>query len=132
MLEKTILPPIGDLFKESWEEFKKNLLNLFLIFLIVVAVSFVVTIGLIMIYFLFGMSALLFNPGNMKNLVSNPLTIIGFILGIVISVVAIVIVGLVSQIATIRLVYNSEKKQPLKELLKTSYPYVWPVFVVSL
>lgn len=131
MKEDNSLPPIASLFKDSWEEFKKSVLNLFLLFLLSVATYVVVALALVMVFFLFGMGALLFSPGGMQSAFTNPLGVIAFSLGIILSVFAIVIITIVFQIASIRLVYNPEKKQSLIQLIKTSYPFVWPVFVVS-
>src|SRR5688572_20511755 len=133
MTEKTSLPPIGDLFRASWETFKKNLLNLFLLFLISLGIYIGIVFVFALILVALGVSTTLLNPQiNPANAIfSNPISVIGFMLTLIVVIVSFITVGLIFQIATFRLIYHSDKKESLMTLIKTSKPYIWPVFVVS-
>ncbi len=132
MNEKKALPSIIVLLKESWSEFTKSLLNLFLLFLLAIPAYIVAGLAVLLIFFIFGLSAFLSNPASgLESLMTNPVAILGIILGIIVAIVLMTFIGLIFQIATIRLVYNPEKKQSLLELVKTSKNYIIPLFVVS-
>lgn len=132
MSEKKPLPPISVLLKDSWSEFTKSLLNLFLLFLLAIPAYLVAGLTVLLIFFIFGLSAFLSNPAaGFESVMTNPVAILGIILGIVTAVVSMTLIGLTFQIATIRLVYHPEKKQSLLNLVKSSKDYIVPLFIVS-
>jgi hypothetical protein len=129
----TSLPPISALFKDSWELFKKSAVPLLILNLINFAAIFVILLVLGLLLFALGLSSLISNPEKgLINMLTNPSSVLGMGLLLVIGVVTMVITGMVFQIAMIRTLFDPDKKHNLKELIQSSLPLVGPLFVVGL
>lgn len=127
------LPPISTLFKDSWELFKKSAVSIILLNLLNFAAIFLILLILGLLLFALGLSSILADPSKgLINLLTNPSSVFGLGVLLVIGVVAMIISGVIFQIAMIRAIYHADHKQNLVELIKSSVPLVGPMVVVGI
>ncbi len=122
------LPPIKDLFEESWNLFKKSLLNLFLLTIFSIAVYFGVIILLGVVFLLFGWITGLFNSlgtSGMNGLFNNgPISILVAILLGLLFIGFSIIFGSAIQIGTILIVGKPEETYKLGQVMRRSFGLV--------
>lgn len=126
------LPPLHDLFTDSWRMFKGSLLNVFLINIIAFGIYIALIIVGVLIALPFGLFSF-FNAMANNKLTPESLSSLG-VLGLIIFVliIAFIIISYVIQAATIMVVANYKNKPKLGKTLRQSFSYVLPLFLVGI
>lgn len=128
------LPPIKELFSQTWSTFLKSLLNLFLLDVLTTLAyifSFLLA-GVIIFFIVFGQGKTL--PQSFSQFLSffKPSLVlpVGITLGGLVAVVGII--SLISTIASILFINNAQTPQPFGKTVRQSFPLIIPLFLTSL
>ncbi len=127
------LPSIDSLFKQSWNIFKASWVKLLLLTLVTWGFFALAAILAAVIIAIFGVSGALFNPRAFQ----NPTALLPFIAGLgvvgLLFLVVIIFVGLLLQIATLKVITSSNPKNlPIFQTLRSSAKLAGPFFVNTL
>lgn len=127
---KTELPPIKQLFTDSWKTFTRSLLNLFILSLVSIVgnVSALLIFGLLLVILGLGsglVKNLIQQPSALSNLPPSVLIFI-IVLGIVFAM-CFMLLNYVFRIATVIVVARSEDHLSIKEIIKLSLKRVLPL-----
>ncbi len=129
------LPPIGDLFNESWKLFQAKWLKLLIFFLIVVGAALgIYLVFAILVMLTLGAGAFLSSgdAGAISETFSEPSVYIPFgIVGLVFVVIALSI-NLAAQAGMILLVADEKTDQSAFSYLKKGLPYIIPLLIVGI
>ncbi len=121
------LPPIGQLFKEAWNTFKRSLLQLILLNILGMAVYFLLAALAFVILVLSGLGSSILQKGLMGLSAITPLSGIIFL---AIGVISLIIAA-AAQICAV-LIVNDKAQTKLVEKFKKSFSYIWPLFLINL
>ena len=132
------LPPIGDLFNESWKLFKAKWLKLLVFFLIVFGISFAVTFIVVSLFigagFALGLGSAVSTSDSSAfiDMFSNPSVFIPFGLFSIVFFGAYIAFTAASQAGMILLLADEKTDQSAFSYLKKGFPYIVPLFVVGM
>lgn len=127
---KDMLSPIQDLFADSWQLFKKGLLNVFLFYLLSFAILILLIVFGAILLGVTGLGAALFT-GSPNTLLQGPGVILFVILAIVF-ILALMAIGFILQIGPILILTNPEHSVDFRALLQKSLHIAWPLFLTQL
>lgn len=122
-------PSVGELFRESWETFKKSLLSLF-IFNIIGLVGILAIVAVIVGIAIFSGLGAAFTAGQSNAALTGGIVLIAAI-AIFVAIVACIVLGLILQVGQI-LIINTQGKIGIGEAIRKGLSLALPVFLVSL
>lgn len=128
-MEKS-LPPIKQLFSDSWNIFTHSILNLLVFSLIGIAAYLVLFIVSFILVLTFGVGTSVFQGGGLSSYSGAALILMSFLA--LVWIIALIIVGFVFQIGLILIVGNYPQKLTIGEIIRKSLGLIWPFIVVSL
>lgn len=130
-------PSIDSLFRESWELFKKSVLNLF-IFNIIVLLFWVALIAVFVVFLTIiggatGLFGAFFQQGFEKVIINYLPSLLGAVLIFTpVFVIAAIIISSIQQAGTIIVLNEADKKISFGDIIKRSFRLVIPLFLVNL
>lgn len=124
------LPPIKQLFSDSWNIFTHSILNLLVFSLIGIAVYGVLLIVGITLVLTLGVGTSVFQVGGLSSLSGAALILIIFLA--LVFLIALIVIGSVFQIGLVLIVGNYPQKLKVGEVIKKSWSLILPFIVVSL
>lgn len=128
-MEKS-LPPIKQLFSDSWNIFTHSILNLLVFSLIGIAAYIVLFVVGFILVLTFGVGTSVFQGGGLSSYSGIALILMSFLA--LVWIIALVIVGFVFQIGLILIVGNYPQKLTIGEIIRKSLGLILPFIVVSL
>ncbi len=131
MEKEKSLPPIGDLLRESWQRFRKNLLNLFLLGVISIGLTLVILLIIVGVALVLGLGAVVtdFSPETLGAIQAPVLVSLGVI--VLLLFVFFVVVFSAMSIAYILIVGSDGEKISLGGTIKKSFGLIIPLLVVN-
>lgn len=124
----SIIPPVGDLIKETWEITKTKWKPFLKVMVIFTGIGIVLAIALFAIFMSLGVASMIAS-GSLLPLVTTPIVLIAFIVWAAFSL----IIGSIASIAMYRLAYGEvDETMPVMDLIKSSTQYVVPVIIAGL
>ena len=132
------LPPIGDLFNESWKLFQAKWLKLLIFFLIIMGISFVVTFVVILLFigvgFALGLGSAISASDSsvLLGMLSSPSVLVPLGIITIVYFGAYIAFTIASQAGMILLIADEKTDQSAFLYLKKGFPYIVPLFVVGI
>jgi hypothetical protein len=124
------LPPIGDLFSDSWELLKLSWKKLLVFNLVMIGISLaLIVVVLIILGLTIGGGVYALMQGHYSPAALGGLGI-GVVAGILVAIIAAITIGALNQAGSILAVNNPATS--IEELLKKSFHLVVPLFLISL
>lgn len=129
------LPPIGQLFSQSWQTFTQSMLSLFLLNVLGIAIYIGLAVAAFLVFILSGAGSFLLKNG-LQGIATTLTTMSGSTITILVVIAAVfgliyLIVGSALQISSILLV-DSQGKTSLGSAFKKSLALIIPLFLVSI
>lgn len=128
-MEKS-LPPIKQLFSDSWNIFTHSILNLLVFSLISIAAYVVLFIVGITLALISGVGTNIFQAVGLSSYHVPALILIIFLF--LVFLIAIIVIGMIMQIGLVLIVGNYPQKLKVGEVIKKSWSLIVPLIVVSI
>lgn len=131
------LPPISQLFKESWYTFTQSLLQLFLLNVIGLVIYLVLAILAGLIFIISGAGSFLLKnglqniPANLPAMFSNSAILTSTAITLILGLIFYIIVSAVLQIASV-IIVDTDGKTPLGNTLRKGLSLIVPLSLVGL
>lgn len=127
------LPPIGQLFRESWSTFTQSVLSLFVLSVVEIAIFIALAVIAVLIFILSGIGSALLKDGLsgiMTNLSSGSTIITAAVIAVILGIIG-TIIGSALQIGSILLV-DSQGRISIGTAIKKSLGFIIPLFIVNI